>query len=306
MLKNRGYAVDVSPYDRPLTKQELITALKVKQYDAVLSLLTDSIDGEVFDVAPTVKIFANYAVGFNNFNVEEGKKRGVFLTNTPGGGTDRVAEHAWALILALSCKIVVADSFVRSGKYNGWDPMIFHGTKITGKTLGIIGAGRIGAEVARIASHGFGMRIVYNDIARNEKMESIHGASFWPTIEDVLKQADIVSIHVPLNESTHHLISVSHLKLMKPTAFLINTARGPIIDEQALVEALKNKVIAGAGLDVFENEPLLTPGLKDLPSVVLTPHIASATEQARQDMAILSAQNIITTLEGGTPVNMVY
>ena len=306
MLKNRGYAVDVSPFDRPLTKQELITALKVKPYDAVLTLLTDSVDAEVFAAAPSVKIFANYAIGFNNFDVEEGKKRGIFLTNTPGGGADRVAEHAWALILALSCRVVEGDSFVRAGKYTGWDPMIFHGTKIAGKTLGLIGAGRIGAEVARIASRGFGMRIAYHDIVRNEKIESLHGASFWPTIEDVLKQADIVSVHVPLNESTHHLINGDHIKLMKPNAFLINTARGPVIDEQALVEALKNKVIAGAGLDVFENEPTLTVGLKDLSNVVLTPHIASSTEQARQDMAILSAQNIISTLEGGVPGNMVY
>jgi len=306
MLTNRGYVVDVSPLDRPLTKQELIVALKAKPYDAVLTLLTDTIDAEVFAAAPSVKIFANYAIGFNNFNVEEGKKRGVYLSNTPGGGADRVAEHAWALILALSCRIVEGDSFLRAGKYNGWDPMIFHGTKIAGKTMGLIGAGRIGTEVARIASRGFGMRVVYHDITRNEKIESIHGASFWPTIEDVMKQADVISIHVPLNESTHHLINESHLKLMKPSAILINTARGPIVDELALVNALKNKVIAGAGLDVFENEPALTPGLTALPNVVITPHIASATEQARLDMAILSAQNIISTLEGGIPANMVY
>ncbi len=306
MLTNRGYAVDVSPLDRPLTKQEVIVALKAKPYDAVLTLLTDTIDAEVFAAAPSVKIFANYAIGFNNFNVEEGKKRGVYLTNTPGGGADRVAEHAWALILALSCRIVEGDTFLRAGKYKGWDPMIFHGTKIAGKTMGLIGAGRIGTEVARIASRGFGMRVVYHDITRNEKIESIHGASFWPMIEDVMKQADVVSIHVPLNESTHHLINESHLKLMKPSALLINTARGPIVDEAALVNALKNKVIAGAGLDVFENEPALTPGLVGLSNVVITPHIASATEQARLDMAILSAQNIITTLESGIPANMVY
>ena len=306
MLKNRGYEVDVSPHDRPLTKNELIDFLRKKPYDAVLTLLTDVIDAEVYDAAPTVKIFANYAIGFNNFNIEEGKKRGIALTNTPGGGADRVAEHAWGLILALSCRIVEGDEFVRAGKYNGWDPMILHGIKVAGKTLGLIGAGRIGSEVARIASKGFGMRIAYHDIARNQKIESLHGASFWPTIEDVLKQADIISIHVPLNESTHHLIDESHFKLMKPTAFLINTSRGPVVDEKALLIALQHKVIAGAGLDVFEFEPQPVKGLTDLSNVIITPHIASATEEARQDMAILSAQNIINMLEGGIPANMVY
>ena len=306
MLKNRGYEVDVSPYDRPLSKNELIDFLHKKPYDAVLTLLTDMVDAEVYDAAPTVKIFANYAIGFNNFNVEEGKKRGIALTNTPGGGADRVAEHAWGLILALSCRIVEGDEFVRAGKYNGWDPMIFHGIKVAGKTLGLIGAGRIGSEVARIASKGFGMRIAYHDIARNQKIESLHGASFWPTIEDVLKQADIISIHVPLNESTHHLIDASHFKLMKPTAFVINTSRGPVVDEQALFTALQNKVIAGAGLDVLEFEPRPVKGLAELPNVIITPHIASATEEARQDMAILSTQNIINILEGGVPANMVY
>ena len=306
MLKNRGYEVDVSPHDRPLTKNELIDFLRKKPYDAVLTLLTDVIDAEVYDAAPTVKIFANYAIGFNNFNIEEGKKRGIALTNTPGGGADRVAEHAWGLILALSCRIVEGDEFVRAGKYNGWDPMILHGIKVAGKTLGLIGAGRIGSEVARIASKGFGMRIAYHDIARNQKIESLHGASFWPTIEDVLKQADIISIHVPLNESTHHLIDESHFKLLKPTAFLLNTSRGPVVDEKALLIALQHKVIAGAGLDVFEFEPQPVKGLTDLSNVIITPHIASATEEARQDMAILSAQNIINMLEGGIPANMVY
>jgi len=306
MLENRGYELDISPHDRPLTKDELISFLKAKPYDAVLTLLTDKIDADIFNACPTAKIFANYAIGFNNFDVKEAQKRGIFLTNTPGGGADRVAEHAWGLILALSCRIVEGDEFVRAGKYNGWDPMIFHGTKMSGKTMGLIGAGRIGTEVARIASRGFGMRVVYHDIKRNEKIESIHGASFWPTVEDVLKQADVVSIHVPLDETTHHLINASHLKLMKPTAFLINTSRGPVVDEAALVQALKDKVIAGVGLDVLENEPTPAAGLLDFGNAIITPHIASATEEARQDMAILSTKNIIETLEGGKPSNMVY
>lgn len=306
MLKNRGYTVDINPNDRPLTKQELISALKAKSYDAVLSLLTDTIDAEVFSAAPSVKIFANYAIGFNNFNIEEGEKRGVRLTNTPGGGADRVAEFAWALIFALSTRLVEADSFIRAGKYSGWDPMIFHGTQLKGKVLGLIGVGHIGAEVARIAAGGFGMRIAYYDIVRNKNIEEMQKATFYPTVEDVLKQSDVVSLHVPLMEATRHLIDAKRLKLMKPNAILINTARGPVVDERALVEALKSKTIAGAGLDVFESEPSLASGLKELPNVVLTPHIASATSQAREDMAILAAKNIIAALEGAVPPNMVY
>lgn len=306
MLKEKGFEVDVNPHDRPLTKAELILALKSKPYEAVLTLLNDKIDSEVFDAAPSVKIFANFTIGFDNFDVEEGKRRGVFLTNAPGGGADRVAEHAWALLLALSCRVVEGDSFVKQGKYVGWDPMLFPGMRMAGKLFGLIGAGRIGTEVARIASRGFGMRISYYDIARNTKIESLHNATFWPNVEEVLKHADVVSLHVPLNESTRHLLNAEHFKMMKPTAYLINTSRGPVIDESALVEALRNKTIAGAGLDVYENEPALTPGLSDLPNVVLTPHIASATAKDREDMARIAAENIIQVLDGGKPRDLVY
>ena len=306
LLTDKGYAVDVSPENRPLTKQELISYLQKKQYDAVLSLLTDPIDAEVMDAAPTVKIFANFAIGYNNINVEEAKKRGVFVTNTPGGGADRVAEHTWAFILALSCRIVEGDSYMRSGKYSGWDPMLLHGTKLAGKTLGIIGTGRIGADVAHRAKNGFDMHIVYYDVKRNEQLEKDFGATFYPTVEEVLKVSDAVSLHVPLLPATTHLINAERLKLMKPTAYLVNTARGPIIDENALVDALKSGTIRGAALDVFEFEPKLAEGLSELPNVVLTPHIASGTEEARHDMATLSATNIINTLEGRRPENMVY
>jgi glyoxylate reductase len=305
MLRDKGYEVDVSPEDRPLTKKELIEALSKKQYDGVLSLLTDTIDGEVMDAVPTVKIFANYAIGFNNFNVEDAKKRGVALTNTPGGGADRVAEHTWALILALSCRIVEGDTYVRTGKYSGWDPMLLHGTKLAGKTLGIIGTGRIGADVAHRAKNGFEMKVVYYDVKRNEQLEKDFGAVFYPTVEEVLKVADVVSLHVPLLDSTRHLINDARLKMMKSTAYLINTARGPVIDENALVAALSNGTIRGAGIDVFEFEPKLAEGLAKLPNVVMTPHIASGTEEARIDMATLSAGNIISVLEGNGPKNSV-
>ncbi len=306
LLQNKGYTVDVNTKDRPLTKKELIKALSKKQYDAVLTLLTDTIDAEVMDAAPTVKIYANFAIGFNNFNVEEAKKRKIYLTNTPGGGADRVAEHAWALILALTCRVVEGDTYIRNGKFKGWDPMLLHGTKLAGKTLGILGSGRIGADVAHRGKNGFGMNIAYYDIKRNEQLEKDFGATFYVTVDEVLRVSDVVSIHVPLLDSTHHLINVDRLKMMKSSAYLINTSRGPVVDENALVEALQNGIIRGAGLDVFEFEPEIARGLAKLPNVVMTPHIASGTEEARHDMAVLSATNIINTLEGGIPPNMVY
>ncbi len=306
ILKANGCEVDVSPHDRPLTKAELIAAVKIKPYDAVLTLLTDKIDAEVMDAAPTVKIFANYTIGFDNLDINEGKRRGVYMTNAPGGGADRVAEHTWALLLALTCRVVEGDKFMRSGKYVGWDPMLLAGIKLSGKTFGLIGAGRIGTEVARIAAKGFGMRIAYHDIVRNQKIESLHNATWWPTLEDVLKQSDVVSLHVPLTPETQHFMNEKHFKMMKPAAYLVNTSRGQVVDEVALVSALKAKTIAGAGLDVFENEPAMAPGLADLPNVVLTPHIASASGDSRDDMARISTQNIVAVLGGGKPINPVY
>jgi glyoxylate reductase len=305
MLTDKGFVVDISPKERPLTKKEIIKYLKKKPYDAVLTLLTDPIDGEVMDAAPTVKIFANFAIGFNNINIEEAKKRNVYVSNTPGGGADRVAEHTWALILALSCRVVEGDAHMRKGKYSGWDPMLLHGTKLAGKTLGILGSGRIGADVAHRGKNGFGMNIVYYDVVKNEALEKEYGATFYSTVDEVLKVADVVSIHVPLLPSTQHLINADRLKMMKPTAYLINTSRGPVVDEVALVEALSRGIIRGAGLDVFEFEPKLAKGLAKLPNVVMTPHIASGTEEARLDMARLSALNIIDTLEGRVPANNV-
>ncbi len=305
LLRGKGFTVDVSSKNRPLTKRELIKTLRMGQYDGVLSLLTDTIDAEVMDAAPSVKIFANYAIGFNNFALEAAKTRGVALTNTPGGGAERVAEHAWGLILALSCRIVEGDAYVKKGKYKGWDPMLLHGTSLAGKTLGIIGTGHIGADVARRAIHGFMMKVAYYDIVRNEKLEKDFGAVFYPTVEGVLRVADVVSLHVPLIAETRHLMDRKRIGIMKKTAYLVNTSRGPVVDENALVDALKSGVIAGAGLDVFEFEPKLAKGLAKLPNVVLTPHIASATKEARHDMARLAAENLIAFFEGKTPPNLI-
>ena len=292
MLTDKGYNVDISPKDRPLTKKEIIKFLKQKEYDAVLTLLTDQIDAEVMDSAPTVKIYANYAIGFNNINIEEAKKRNIYVTNTPGGGADRVSELAWALILALSCRVVEGDTMMRKGKWKGWDPMNLHGIKLHGKTLGIIGTGKIGSEVAEKGKKAFGMNIVYYDIAKNENIERELGATFYSSPEEVLKIADVISLHVPLLDSTKHLINAERLQMMKKSAYLINTSRGPVVDENALVYALSNGIIRGAGLDVYEFEPKTAKGLTKLPNVVMTPHIASASDDARYDMAMLSTGKI--------------
>lgn len=305
MLTDKGYEVDINPHNRPLTKSELISAVSSKEYDAVLSLLTDQIDGEVFDAVPSAKIFANYAVGFNNFNIADAKARGITLTNTPGMSADTVGEHTVAMLLALTSRIIEGDSYIRAGKYTGWDPMLLMGTDLEDLTVAIVGGGRIGYRAAHILGLGFGMKIAYYDVQRNEHLEKDLNAVFYENLDELLKVSDIVSLHVPLLPSTHHLIDARRLALMKPNAFLINTARGPVVDESALVEALRNKTIAGAGLDVFENEPALAPGLIDLPNVVLTPHIASSTVKTRDQMAVRAATNIIDFLEGKTPLDMV-
>lgn len=296
LLKEKGYDVEVSDFDGVLPREQLLE--KVKGADAVLPLLTDKIDAEFFDTAgPQLKIVANYAVGYDNINVEEAKKRGLIVTNTPDVLTEAVAEHAAALMLSVARRIVEADKFMREGKYIGWAPMLLMGREFAGKTLGLVGLGRIGAKVAEIMKNGFGMNVIYFDVRRNEALEKNIGLGY-AELEAVLKQADFISIHVPLMEATKHLIGTRQFGLMKPTAYLINTSRGPVVDESALVEALKNKIISGAALDVFEAEPKMAPGLAELENVIVTPHIASATEETRSAMSELAAKNIIEVLEG--------
>lgn len=307
MLKNKGYLVEVGSYKVPPTNKELIKFLSKKakkgiRYDALLTLLTDPVDGDLLDAAgPQLQIVSNYAVGYNNINLGDAKKRGVEVTNTPGAFSDCIAEHTVALIFALTTRLVEADRFVRAGKYKGWDPMILIGTDLCGKTIGILGAGHIGERVAKHLGKGFDMTVLYYDVKRNEILEKEYGAIFCATPEEIYQKADIVSMHVPLLPSTHHMINEKTLKMMKPSALLINTARGPVVDEQALVNALQNKTIAGAGIDVFEFEPKLAKGLVKLDNVVLTPHIASARKSARDEMAVLAAQNIIDVFEGRVP-----
>ncbi|MEK7208027.1 MAG: D-glycerate dehydrogenase [Patescibacteria group bacterium] len=305
MLREKGFELDISPKDRPLTKHEMVKALKKKPYDGVLCLLTDTIDGEVFDAAPSAKIFANYAVGFNNITIDEAKKRGITITNTPGALTEAVAEHTIALMLSLVRRIPEGETYVRKGKFKGWGPELFLGEELSGKTLGILGAGRIGGRVAEIAGKGLGMAVIYYDIKQSEELERTTGAVFRATPDTVLREADVVSIHVPLLPTTTHLLNAARLRLMKKTAYLINTSRGAVIDEAALVEALKDGMIRAAALDVFENEPKLAEGLTELSNVVLTPHTASATRAARDGMAVLAAENLIAFFAGQTPLNIV-
>ncbi len=305
-LKSAGYEVEVNPEDRVLEKEELISFLKKGKYDAVLALLTDKLDAEVFEAAKdSVKIFANMAVGFDNVDIEAAQKAGVMVANTPGVLTDTVAEHTFALMLAIAHRVSEGDRFSRAGKYHGWEPMMLLGTDVSKKTLGILGLGRIGSRVAHHAVKGFEMKVLYYDVKRNEDFEKEFGAAFRATPEEVLKEADFVSIHVPLLPETRHLINAKRLKMMKPAAYLINTSRGPVIDEKALAAALKNGVIKGAAIDVFENEPLIEPELLKLENIILTPHIASATEETRAKMAELAAENIILALAGKIPPNLI-
>ncbi len=305
LLRAAGHTVDVSMKDGVLTQVELTHALSAKPYDAVICLLTDTINAEVFATVPTAKIFANYAVGYNNINLSDAQKAKVTITNTPGVLTDTVAEFTIALMLALAHRIPESDVFTRAGKYSGWGPELFLGTDLKGKTLGILGAGRIGFEVAQRAYLGLGMQIVYYDITQLPALEKECRAEFVPTVEALLTRADVVSVHVPLLPSTEHLINTERLAMMKPTAYLINTSRGQVIDEDALVTALKAGTIRGAGIDVFEHEPALAKGLTALPNVIVTPHIASASEETRAQMALIAAQNVIDFLAGEEPDNMV-
>lgn len=276
----------------------------VKGADALVTLLTDQVTAEVMDAAGSqLKIIAQFAVGFDNVDLEAAKQRNIFVTNTPGGiSGPAVAEHALMLMLSVARHTVPADAFMRTGKYKQWDPDIFIGRQLTGATVGIIGTGQIGSIFAKMCHNGMGMKVLYSDVNRNEDLERDLGALQVPK-EKLLVEADVVSIHVPLLPATHHLINAEALQMMKHTAILINTSRGPVVDEKALVTALKHKHIFGAGLDVFEFEPKLAEGLAELENVVAMPHIGSATEAARIGMAECVARNIITTFAGETPPN---
>lgn len=301
-LESAGHEVGVSKFDRSLTPEELLE--KAKGVDALLTLLTDRINGDVIDaIGPQLKVVSNYAVGFDNINIEEATNKGVVVTNTPSDEVNEsVAEHAWALMLALSRRIVEADDATRKGAYKGWEPNIFLGRNLLGKSLGIIGLGRIGSMVARRAS-GYKMTVLYNKRSRDEKAEQELGVQFEER-DDLLGKSDFVTLHVPLTEETRHMINKETLGKIKKGAYLINTARGSVVDEHDLVEALRNGHLGGAGLDVYDNEPNINPELVSMENVILTPHIASATVEAREKMGEQAVSAIINTLEGKKPQNL--
>lgn len=299
---NRKYIYvfnDIPEIGLKMLREKYEFSKNLKGAEGILCLLTDKIDAKIMDKAgDQLKVISNYAVGYNNIDVKAAGNRKIMVTNTPGVLTNTVAEHAMGLIISIAQRIPEADRFVRAGKFSGWKPMLLLGSDLRGKILGIIGMGRIGQSVAKIAQAGFGMGVIYYDKFKNPKYK------FMP-IAKILKTADVISVHVPLLPSTKHLIGKAELKLMKKTAYLVNTSRGPVIDEKALVRALAKKQIAGAALDVFEREPKLMPGLKRLENVVLTPHIASASIETREKMAVMAAQNLIDALDGRKPKNLV-
>jgi glyoxylate reductase len=276
-------------------------------HDYIYCLLTDTIDARFLEAcaaaSPRLKMVANMAVGFNNIDVQTATRLGIAASNTPGVLSDTTADLAFALLMATARRIPEAERFLRAGKYTGWGPLLFCGTDVHGATLGLIGAGRIGKLVAKRAS-GFDMKVLYYDVYRmSPEEERQYNVTYMP-MDEILQQADFISIHTPYMPSTHHLIGERELGMMKPTAILINTARGPIVDEKALVKALQNGTIAAAGLDVFENEPAVEPELLSMENVVLLPHIASASLRTRTLMATMAAENIAAFHNGQTPPNI--
>jgi glyoxylate reductase len=286
---------------RVLTRREL--SEKIGGTDAILALLTDKIDAEILDAAGSqLRIVANMAVGYDNIDLKAATQRRIMVTNTPGVLTDATADHAWALLFAIARRIPESECYLRTGKFKGWGPLLFLGGDVTGRTLGIIGAGRIGSAMA-MKSRGFNMKVLYTSRSSNPKLESEIGAR-RVSLEELLCQSDFVSLHLALRPETTHVIDAEALRLMKRTAYLINTGRGPLVDEAALAEALKKGEIAGAALDVFEKEPEVHPELLKLENVVLTPHTASATIDSRSRMATMAAENLIEGLAGRKPPNL--
>ena len=274
--------------------------------DAIVPVIPDKITKEVLEAAgPQLKLVAAYSVGYDHIDVPAATSMGIYVSNTPGDLTQAVAEHSFALLMAVARKVVAADRFVADGKYKYWDPMIFLGPTLQGNTIGIVGMGRIGQRMAKIAKSGFDMKVLYHDVTRNDKVEMESGA-LYVSLDDLLERSDFVSLHVPLMPATHHLIGRNELKKMRPTAILVNTSRGPVIDEDALAVALKENWIEGAGIDVFENEPNIYKLLKQVPNAVLTPHIGSATREARIEMARMVAEDVIEVLlNKKPPINLV-
>ena len=301
ILISGGVEVDVFPHDRQPTKEEIIEG--VRDADALISLLTDSIDAEVIDAGKNLKVIGNYAVGYNNIDVDYARKKGIVVVNTPGVLTDATADLTMALILAASRRVLEGDRFVREGKFRGWEPMLLLGLELNGAVLGIIGAGRIGQAVARRA-RAFGMKILYYSRTRKLEFESEINAEF-ADLDTLLGRSDIISVHVPLTAETRHLLGRREFEIVKPGAIIVNTSRGEVIDESALIDALKSGRVSAAALDVFYNEPYVNPELISMRNVVLTPHIGSATRKTRVNMARMVCSDVLRVLRGEEPLNRV-
>lgn len=298
-----SHEVVVSPFDRPLAVAEIIEM--GKDADAVVTLLTERWTGELMDqMGPNLKIISNYAVGFDNIDIKAATERGIVVCNTPSNEVNEsVAEFTWTLLLALSRRMVEASEFADKGAYKGWEPHIFLGRDVAGKTLGVVGLGRIGKMVAKRAN-GFGMKAVYYNRSQDLETEQELGIKFVD-LDSLLGQSDYITLHVLLTEETRHLINTDTLAKVKQGAYLINTARGPVVDEHAVVDALRSGKLGGVALDVHENEPAMNPELMQMENAILTPHIASATVEVREKMTRQAVDAILKTLSGEKPDDLI-
>lgn len=294
--------VEINPYGRTLAKEELIRFAREK--DALLCTVTDRIDHQVIYACPGLRIISNYGVGYNHIDVGAATATGKIVTNTPGVLTDATADLTWALLFDTARRVSEGDRLVRRGEWKGWGPGFMLGSEVTGKTLGIIGMGNIGQAVASRA-RAFRMKVLYFSRTRLSLEKEQELGVRWCSLFSLLKEADFVSLHAPYTSKTHHLLGREQLKQMKKDAYLINTARGPLVDEQVLVQALREKWIAGAALDVYEKEPHVSDALKQMENVVLAPHLGSATLETREAMANLAVQNLVQFFQGKRPPHIV-
>jgi len=301
LLGQNGFNVEIFPGDRQITKSEL--QLHIRDKAALISLLSDPVDRDVIESSPQLEIIANYAVGYNNIDIKAAADRGIIITNTPDVLTEATAELAVALTFACMRHLPASENFLRRGKFRGWRPDLFTGLGLSGRQVGIVGAGRIGRSYAS-KMQALGCRIIYSSRSRNLSFERATGATFT-SLDELFSKSDIVSLHIPLNNDTRDLIGSKYLSMLKNDAILINTARGEILDEEFLIKILKNKKIFAAGLDVYRNEPDINPEFLNLENVILLPHTGSATKEARTEMALLAAKNVINVLNGRTPVTQV-
>jgi len=302
LLKSKGYETKVHREDEIISRKKLLK--NIKDADALISMLTDKIDREIIDAAPNLKIIANYAAGYNNIDIAYAKEKNIVVTNTPDVLTDATADIAIMLALMASRKAVEAENFMRKKKFKGWLPQLFLGLELKNRTFGIIGAGRIGQATAKRAK-AFGANIVYYSRIEKPELEYETEAKRL-SLNALLKKSDFISLHLPLTPETFHIINKNNIGFLKKNCVIVNTGRGELIDEKELIKALKLNKIFAAGFDVYEGEPKVNPELLKLQNVVLLPHIGSATQETRAEMAVIAAKNVISVLEGKKPLNPVF